>query len=155
MSLLLREVAGATAMGAKQPREPFIPGDVISLAVEGDSTLSGTFTVGAGPALTLPVIGEISLAGVRRADLESHLREHLGRFLKNPVVHAKALIRLLIVGEVAKPGVYAVPADLVLADALTLAGGRPRGRRSPPCGSNAATGACCRASACKQPSPGA
>jgi polysaccharide export outer membrane protein len=85
--------------------------------------LSGTFIVGPGPALTLPVIGEISLAGVRRADLEPRLREHLGRFLKNPVVHAKALIRLLIVGEVAKPGIYAVPTDLVLADALMLAGG--------------------------------
>jgi polysaccharide export outer membrane protein len=114
---------GASAQRGQQPSETFNPGDVISLKVDGDSALSGTFTLGPGPALTLPVIGEISLAGVRRADLEPHLRQHLGRFLKDPVVHAKALIRLLIVGEVAKPGFYAVPTDLPLADALTLAGG--------------------------------
>jgi protein involved in polysaccharide export with SLBB domain len=123
MCLLLAGLAGVTALRAQQPSETFTPGDVISLVVDGDSGLSGTFQVGPGPALTLPVIGEISLAGVRRADLESHLRQHLGRFLRDPVVHAKALIRLVIVGEVAKPGIYPVPTDLALADALKLAGG--------------------------------
>ncbi len=113
----------ATGLRGQQPSEPFTPGDVISLQVEGDSLLNGTFTVGPGPGLTLPVIGAVPLAGVRRADLEPHLRGYLGRYLRNPVVHAKALIRLLIVGEVAKPGVYAVPTDLVVADALMLAGG--------------------------------
>jgi len=113
----------------QQPGEPFTPGDVISLTVEGDSVLNGTFTVGPGPALTLPVIGAVPLAGARRADLELHLREYLGRYLRNPVVHAKALIRLMIVGEVAKPGVYAVPTDLVVADALMLAGGPTAGAK--------------------------
>jgi len=121
--LLLTSLAGAAALRGQQPNEPFTPGDVISLTVEGDSLLNGTFTVGPGPALTLPLIGEVPLAGVRRAEVEPHLRQYLGRYLRNPVVHAKALIRLLIVGEVAKPGVYAVPTDLVVADALNLAGG--------------------------------
>ena len=120
---------GATALRAQQPSEPFVPGDLISLVVEGDSTLSGIFTVGPGPALTFPVIGQISLVGVRRADLESQLRERLGRYLRNPVVHAKALIRLMIVGEVSKPGVYAVPTDQVLADVLTVAGGPTPGAK--------------------------
>jgi polysaccharide export outer membrane protein len=133
--LLLAGLAGwgggwrVTALRAQQPSEPFVPGDVIRLVVEGDSTLSGIFTVGPGPALTLPVIGEISLVGVRRADLESQLRERLGRYLRNPIVHAKALIRLMIVGEVNKPGVYAVSTDQVLADALTVAGGPTPGAR--------------------------
>jgi protein involved in polysaccharide export with SLBB domain len=128
-SLLLTGLLVASALRAQQASETFTPGDAIRLAVEGDSVLSGTFTVGPGPALTLPVIGDVSLAGVRRADLEPHLREYLSRFLRNPVVHAKALIRLLIVGEVAKPGIYAVPTDLVLADALMLAGGPTPGAK--------------------------
>ena len=103
--------------------EPFQVGDRTLLVVEGDSTLSDTFTVVAGPAIELPVIGAVSLAGVPRSGVEAHLARELGRYLKNPVVHARPLIRLSILGEVARPGFYAVPTDLVLADALMVAGG--------------------------------
>src|SRR3989442_7364104 len=103
----------------------FQVGDRVLLRVEGDSALSGTFAVGPGPALTLPGIGEIPLIGVRRADVEAYLGRELARYLKEPVVHAKALIRLSIMGDVEHPGFYFVPADAVLADALMQAGGLP------------------------------
>ena len=108
------------------PATGFQVGDQISLQVEGDTALSHTFTVGAGPALTLPVIGAIPLAGVQRAAVETYLTQQLGRYVKNPVVHAKALVRLSILGEVERPGFYAVPADVVMGDALMVAGGPTR-----------------------------
>ena len=108
------------------PATGFQVGDQISLQVEGDTALSHTFTVGAGPALTLPVIGAIPLAGVQRATVETYLTQQLGRYVKNPVVHAKALVRLSILGEVERPGFYAVPADAVMGDALMVAGGPTR-----------------------------
>jgi polysaccharide export outer membrane protein len=108
---------------AQEPTTDFQVGDRILLRVEGDSALSDTFTVVAGPALHLPAIGEVSLAGVHRADLETYLTRELGRYLKDPVVHARALIRVSVVGEVVRPGFYAVPLDLVLTDALMVAGG--------------------------------
>jgi polysaccharide export outer membrane protein len=120
---VLLGLIGAARLGAQQATTEFQPGDVIRLDVEGDTVFTGTFTVGPGPALALPVIGEIPLAGVRRADVESYLLTQLGRYLRNPVVHAKALIRVSILGEVAKPGIYAVPTDLVLGDAIMIAGG--------------------------------
>jgi polysaccharide export outer membrane protein len=98
-------------------------GDRILLVVEGDSMLTDTFTVVAGPAIQLPVIGAVSLAGVPRKGLEAHMRQALARYLKDPVVHARALIRLSIQGAITRPGFYAVPTDLVLADALMVAGG--------------------------------
>ncbi|HYT82077.1 MAG TPA: polysaccharide biosynthesis/export family protein [Gemmatimonadales bacterium] len=101
-------------------------GDRILLQVEGDSQLTKTFAVGPGPALALPVIGEVPLVGVRRSDVESYLSRQLERYLKTPVVHAKALINLSIIGEVEHPGFYSVPADGVLADALMQAGGPTR-----------------------------
>ena len=73
--------------------------------------------------------GEISLAGVRRTDLEAHLTRELGRYIKDPVVQARALIRVSVVGEVTRPGYYAVPSDLVLADALMVAGGATKDAR--------------------------
>src|SRR6267378_4574583 len=121
--LLATIVAGVAQVSAQTRATLFQVGDRILLRVEGDSALSDTFTVVAGPALRLPAIGEISLAGVRRTDLEAHLTRELGRYLKDPVVQARALIRVSVVGEVTRPGYYAVPTDLVLADALMVAGG--------------------------------
>ena len=122
VAALLNLPSVAIAQSARPP-QPFQVGDRILLVVEGDSTLSDTFTVVAGPAIELPVIGKVSLAGVPRNGIEAHLAGELGRYLKNPVVHARPLIRLSILGSVARPGFYAVPTDLVLADALMVAGG--------------------------------
>ena len=102
---------------------PFQVGDRILLSVEGDSALSDTFTVVQGPALRLPEIGDISLANVPRSGLESFLKSELGRYLNEPVVTARALIRISVMGQVARPGFYAVPVDLVMPDALMVAGG--------------------------------
>jgi polysaccharide export outer membrane protein len=113
-----------------QTRETgFQVGDRILLHVEGDSALTDTFTVVAGPALRLPNIGEVSLAGVPRGAIEAHLTRELGRYINDPVVQARALIRVSVAGEVTRPGYYAVPIDLVLADALMLAGGATKDAR--------------------------
>ena len=120
------------ALAAQETATRFQAGDRILLSVEGDSTLSDTFTVVSaegGPALRLPVIGDISLAGVPRSDLEAHLTRELGRFIKNPIIQARALIRVSVIGQVVRPGFYAVPIDLVLADALMLAGGATQDAR--------------------------
>jgi polysaccharide export outer membrane protein len=131
LAALLSLPSAAIAQNAP-PRspEPFRVGDRILLVVEGDSTLSDTFTVVSGPAIELPVIGAVSLAGVPRTGVEAHLARELGRYLKNAVVHARALIRLSILGAVARPGFYAVPTDLVLADALMVAGGPTQDARA-------------------------
>lgn len=125
LAILTAALIGAAAgrMAAQMPATMFQVGDRILLHVEGDSALSDTFTVVAGPALRLPAIGEISLANVRRADIETHLTKELGHFINDPVIQARALVRVSVVGEVMRPGFYAVPIDLVLPDALMIAGG--------------------------------
>ncbi len=128
-ALLATGVAGARQAAAQVAATGFQVGDRILLRVEGDSALSDTFTVVAGPALRLPNIGEVSLAGVRRADLEAHLTRELGRYINDPVLQARALIRVSVVGEVVRPGYYAVPIDLVMTDALMLAGGATKDAR--------------------------
>jgi protein involved in polysaccharide export with SLBB domain len=98
-------------------------GDRILLIVEGDSALTDTFTVQQGPMILLPVIGQIPLAGVHRNEVEPYMQKEVGRFFKQPVIHAKAFVRLAIEGEVAHPGYYAVPTDVVISDVLMAAGG--------------------------------
>ena len=63
------------------------------------------------------------LAGVRRAQVETYLRDQLKRYMKDPVVHAKVLVRLSVLGEVEHPGFYPVAADAPVSDALMAAGG--------------------------------
>src|SRR6058998_3687536 len=129
LSVALVLVAAGGRGLAQTVATEFQVGDRILLHVEGDSALSDTFTVVAGPALRLPNVGEISLAGVRRGDIEAHLSRELGRYINDPVLQARALIRVSVVGEVMRPGYYAVPIDLVLADALMLAGGATKDAR--------------------------
>src|SRR6266545_1672905 len=90
--LLTSPLAGQTA--ARAPEGNFELGDQILLEVEGDSQFTHVFAVGPGPALTLPVIGAIPLSGVRRANVETYLGQQLARYMKNPMVHAKVLVRL-------------------------------------------------------------
>lgn len=103
----------------------FRRGDRIALMVQGETALTDTFTVGTGAELMLPppTVGSLSLKGVLRSELEPKLTEYVSRFRTNAIVRAQSLLRLSIQGEVAKGGVYAVPADAQLADALMAAGG--------------------------------
>jgi protein involved in polysaccharide export with SLBB domain len=101
----------------------FQPGDRILIRVEGEAALSDTFTVRPGPTLPLPQLGAVSLAGVLRSELPGRLETHLAHYLRDPTVQVRPLIRILVEGEVAKPGFYAVPPELPLADAISSAGG--------------------------------
>jgi polysaccharide biosynthesis/export protein len=109
--------------GAQESNRQIQVGDRILLIVEGDTALTDTFPVQPGPMVMLPVIGEISVSGVRRNEVEKYMQEKVGRYFKDPMIHAKALVRLAIEGEVAHPGFYAIPTDVVISDALMAAGG--------------------------------
>jgi protein involved in polysaccharide export with SLBB domain len=98
-------------------------GDQITLHVEGHAPLQGTFTVVSGRLLILPEIGEVPLTGVLRAELQPYLTSHLERFLVNPVVVARSLIRVEIIGAVGRPGFYMIPSDMLLSETLMQAGG--------------------------------
>src|SRR5207247_10144998 len=112
----------------------FQSGDRIFLRVEGEQQLSDTFTVRPGPAVVLPEVGAVPLDGVLRSELQGRLQQQLARVLRHPIVQARSLFRVLVEGNVAKAGFYAVPPALPLADLVTRAGvlaphARARGQR--------------------------
>jgi protein involved in polysaccharide export with SLBB domain len=101
----------------------FFPGDRIYLEVQGLDPPADSVVVEQGPSIYLANIGSISLRGVLRSELEAYLTEELGRFIREPVVRARAMIRLTIDGGVGRPGYHSFPADLPIGDALMTAGG--------------------------------
>lgn len=98
-------------------------GDRVVLIVEGFEALTDTFNIMANRTILLPEIGAVPLSGVLRSELQPHLAGHIGRFINNPVVHARALVRLEILGAVTRPGFYTVPSDVLIGEALMEAGG--------------------------------
>lgn len=101
----------------------FRVGDRIVLSVQGEPELPDTVAVETGPQIVLPLFGEIPLAGVLRSEIEPHLTRELSRFINDPVVRAQGLMRLSVQGQVTAPGFYVVPADMLVTDALMVAGG--------------------------------
>lgn len=101
----------------------FQTGDRIVLAVVGQQALTDTFAVRAGRTLLLPNLPEISLNGVLRSELGDFMTQQISRFVRNPTVRAQPLVRVAVMGAVTKPGFYSIPADVLLSDAIMLAGG--------------------------------
>ena len=132
VTLALACGVGVPLCGAAQQAGTFQPGDRILIRVEGGESgdpnslerqLSDTFTVSLARDITLPTVGVVSLRGILRSELTALLTRAIGRFIRDPVVHAQLLIRISVVGAVARPGFYAVPVDALLSDALMVAGG--------------------------------
>lgn len=124
------------AQGTAPAPEEFHAGDRIALTVEGVSVpgqgapgapsglvIADTVTVREGQVLRFPTVGDISLVGVRRRNLEPYLTQQFGKFFRNPVVHATPLIRVAVLGQVGRPGFYSVPSDIPVSEVVMRAGG--------------------------------
>ncbi len=119
----------ATLIRARLAEGDLQVGDRVQLVVEGQQALTDTFTVGTGRVLTLPMVGGVQLKGVLRSELEPYLTKEIARYVRDPVVHARSLLRVSIVGAIKQPGFYVLPSESLLTDALMAAGGPAPGAR--------------------------
>lgn len=115
-------VTDAAAIRQRLRNGDFLPGDRIFVSVQGDTALTDTFTVRGDRRLVMPNIPDISLAGVLDSEIESHLTQELGRYLKNPVVQATGMVRLTLTGGVARTGFLTFPVDQAITDVLQAGG---------------------------------
>jgi polysaccharide export outer membrane protein len=135
-AFLLSSVAACNPFRRSAEAEPVAPvaaydlgtgelrtGDRIVLRVEDEEALTDTFTVRAGPAIDLPVIGAVELTGVKREAVQAHLTTEIGKYIKNPSVRATTLVRVAVMGEVVRAGFFALPADALVSDVINEAGG--------------------------------
>lgn len=101
----------------------FLPGDRLQISVVGDTTLSGTFVVRPDGTIVLPNIDPINMRGVLRSEVEPFLVKEFSRYLRDPRVTARSLIRLSIAGEVVRPGFYDLAPESAGSDLTISAGG--------------------------------
>lgn len=119
-----RESGGKAFVLRQRLREgDFQPGDRIAVLLDGAVKVNDTLVVRGTRTISIPDIPEISLAGVLRSELQGYLSTQLGRYIRDPQVQTRPLLRLGISGAVVRPGFYSVPADALLSDLVMAAGG--------------------------------
>jgi hypothetical protein len=102
----------------------FQNGDRIAVRIiRGAAAFTDTLVLRNGKKLQLPQLGDISLEGVLRSELEPKLTEHLSKLIRDPAVQVTQFVRVGILGNVVRPGFYYVPADVPLSDVLMMSGG--------------------------------
>ena len=84
------------------------------------------YLVGADGFIDFPIFGKVKAYGLSRIELAANLRNRLVNdgFIKDAIVTVKMLnFKISVMGEVAKPGVYAVPTErITILEAVSMAG---------------------------------
>jgi len=99
------------------------PGDAILLELKDEPELTRVYTVGEDGAVLLPLVGLIRVAG---RPIEEARAEILAKYrveLRDPVIRVTPLIRIAVLGEVQRPGLFPVDPSHTIGDLLALAGG--------------------------------
>jgi polysaccharide export outer membrane protein len=99
------------------------PGDVIRLVVWRSPEFSGDFPIGPDGTILHPLLTEIHVAGVPPAQVQARITEVLRRFDNDPRFVYSVMHRVAVTGEVRQPGLYTLPAETTLPQAIAAAGG--------------------------------
>ncbi len=108
-------------------------GDKLRIVVYGQDGLTNSYAVGAGGAITMPLIGAVPARGLTPAELASRIGNRLRNgYIREPYVAAEieAYRPFFILGEVAAPGQYPYVPNMTAESAVAIAGGfSPRAKR--------------------------
>ncbi len=104
------------------------PGDVLHIEVFGEKDLSGNATVSEDGTIKDILLGDIYVNGLTTVQIEKLLTDELGKnYLVNPRVSVYVKTynshKVYVLGEVEKPGTYALTTKSRLLDILLKAGG--------------------------------
>jgi polysaccharide export outer membrane protein len=106
------------------------PGDALRILVKDEPTWSGDFPIAEDGTVLLPAVGAIHVTDRPFADVRSSLLAAYETQLVNPEVQITPLVRIAVLGEVQRPGLFTVDPTQALADVLASAGGiGPQGDR--------------------------
>jgi polysaccharide biosynthesis/export protein len=101
--------------------------DILDIDVWKEKEISRTIPVRPDGKISLPLIGEIQASGMTPLQLQDDIAHRLKAFLANPevtvIVTDPRSHHFNIMGQVAKPGAYALSESMTVLDAISVAGG--------------------------------
>jgi polysaccharide biosynthesis/export protein len=115
--------------GSDAPETVIGSGDLLKVGVFGVKTFDEEVRVSARGVISLPLIGDVHVAGLTTEEAQSLIQEKLvsGNFMVHPEVSVfekeYATQGVAVLGEVQKPGVYPLLGPHHLFDVISLAGG--------------------------------
>jgi protein involved in polysaccharide export with SLBB domain len=113
----------AAAIRARLRDGDFQVGDRILLTMFSDVAHSDTLVVREGRVVDLPGNAVLPLSGVLRSELKDRVTVTVLKYVKAVQVDAVPLTRIGVLGEVARPGYFALRSDIPITDGIMLAGG--------------------------------
>jgi polysaccharide biosynthesis/export protein len=122
-------VAAGTPDPGKPPDEFYVlgAGDVLSINVWKEPSLSGTVKVRPDGFVTVPLVNEIQVVGMTTASLRKVLEEKYKEFTVDPFVTVRlesiASSEVFLVGQVNRPAAIPLNGNETLLQILTRAGG--------------------------------
>jgi polysaccharide export outer membrane protein len=130
-------IAAAYAAAPAPPRRDgayrLDAGDKLRVVVYGQEGLTNTYAIGAGGAITMPLIGAVPARGRTPAGLATEISAKLRNgYIREPsvAVEIDAYRPFFILGEVAAPGQYPYVPNMSVESAVAIAGGfSPRALR--------------------------
>lgn len=103
------------------------PGDLISIRVYNQESMGGRMRVRGDGKITLPFVNDVQAAGLTTTALARQVEKRLKDFVVSPVVtvvlEEARPVEVYVLGEVARPGRYAIEQDGSVLQALAAAGG--------------------------------
>jgi polysaccharide export outer membrane protein len=103
------------------------PEDVLEISVWRNNDLSKVVTVRPDGVISLPLVGDISAAGLTPSELRDSLIDSLKEFQETVVVSVIVLevnsVKVYMLGEVVRPGSYTLKRRTSILQAIAMAGG--------------------------------
>lgn len=103
--------------------------DLVSVTVYQDQDMSRKVRVNANGAISLPLVGAVTIGGMSLHEAQAVIEEKLGKYLVSPQVslfiEEYGNKTVFVMGEVQKPGSYPIPTEsrLTVLEAISTAGG--------------------------------
>lgn len=106
------------------------PADVLRITVWKDANLSTQASVEPGGTITLPLVGEIHVAGLTPAKVQAEVVKRLAGYLNDAVVTVAVVevnsYRFTVAGSVEHRGMFTPRYYVTVSEAIALAGGPTR-----------------------------
>jgi polysaccharide export outer membrane protein len=106
------------------------PGDVVEVVVYRHDELKRTAPIDTSGKITYPLIGDVQAGGLSIFQLRDRIRDGLSEYIKEPQVSVSVTEiksqKVYVLGEVQRPGAFALDTPMSAIEAVSSAGGFTR-----------------------------
>jgi polysaccharide biosynthesis/export protein len=103
------------------------PGDTVEITVYRHDDLKRTVPIDTSGRISYPLVGDIQAGGLSIFQLRDKIRDGLSEYIKEPQVTVSVTSvqsqKVYVLGEVVRPGVFALDTPMSAVEAISSAGG--------------------------------